>query len=516
MGQSSTIKYGRATLTLTKSDELVALKPHKSKKVAMQQKIMSSGGISMNQTLGGFDVVDIKNTSQPMENMLDALRMNSEVVAGSHVYHSSDDGVPIVPSGKLFVVFKTQAQIPDKQKLIDDFHLEMKEELSPNEFILEITKNSPNPLKVAAAFQNSPIVELAEPELATPGKLSAFVLPSDDKLILQWHLLNSSTGLASLAGADARVVQAWKYAKTLGQKKVIVAVIDDGFDLDHPDLSQNDKIVAPRDFTRNDLNPIPDPLTHDWHGTACSGVAIGRANKTGILGAAPNCRFMPVRWGQSISDSSIRAWFEHVKVNNAWVVSCSWGTEAENFPLSALMTRTLADCAKNGRAGKGVVICFAAGNENRNINDSDANSVCGFAIHPDVIAVAASTSRDQKADYSNFGKEISVCAPSSGSGGKKIFTADVKGLLGYSHDDFTDSFGGTSSATPLVAGICALILSVNPSLTAAQVKEIIQKTARKIGDQRDYDSRGHSDIFGFGCIDALAAVKIAKRLCKNN
>ena len=79
---------------------------------------------------------------------------------------------------------------------------------------------------------------------------------------------------------------------------------------------------------------------------------------------------------------------------------------------------------------------------------------------------------------------------------------------GYSPGAFTHSFGGTSSACPLVAGICALLLSIKPQLTAADVKEIIQKTARRIGDLASYDgATGHSPYHGYGCINALAAVQ---------
>jgi subtilisin family serine protease len=159
---------------------------------------------------------------------------------------------------------------------------------------------------------------------------------------------------------------------------------------------------------------------------------------------------------------------------------------------------------------------FAAGNEDSDVNDPAGGTVSGFAIHPDVIAVAASTSRDQRSHYSNFGREISVCAPSSGAGGWGILTSDVRGVdpgtgqaLGYTDGDYESDFGGTSSACPLVAGVAALVLSVNPALTAAQVKALLQRTARRIGPKSAYDASGHSVHFGHGCVDARAAVAAA-------
>jgi subtilisin family serine protease len=78
---------------------------------------------------------------------------------------------------------------------------------------------------------------------------------------------------------------------------------------------------------------------------------------------------------------------------------------------------------------------------------------------------------------------------------------------GYDAGAFTHRFGGTSSACPLVAGVCALLLSIRPQLTAAEVKTLIQRTARRVGDPASYDASGHSRLHGFGCINALAAVQ---------
>ncbi len=295
--------------------------------------------------------------------------------------------------------------------------------------------------------------------------------------------------------------------------------MDDGFDLSHPDLSGAGKIVAPWNFLGNTNDPRPEHQYGDWHGTACAGLAVGNANGDGIVGSAPGCRLMPLRTWRYITDSSIEVLFAYVRREGAAVVSCSWSYAARNAPLSNRIKQAISDCATLGRNGLGTVICFAAGNEDRDINDPHhplQPSVNGFAIHPDVIAVAASTSMDERAGYSNFGKEISLCAPGgSGDGtGWDLVTTDVIGTFmvgleplsaGYADGDFT-FFAGTSAATPVVAGICALLLSVNPALKAKEVKSILQSTARKIGPAGGYDANGHSLQFGYGCVDAAAAV----------
>ena len=130
------------------------------------------------------------------------------------------------------------------------------------------------------------------------------------------------------------------------------------------------------------------------------------------------------------------------------------------------------------------------------------------------IAVGASTDQGKIADYSNVGSQISVVAPSSG-GIQGIYTTDV-GLptRGFSIAEgpagqHTADFGGTSSATPLAAGIGALVLSVNSKLRREEVKEVLQRSTDKIGS--GYDANGHSNDFGFGRVDALAAVELAKK-----
>jgi subtilisin family serine protease len=138
-----------------------------------------------------------------------------------------------------------------------------------------------------------------------------------------------------------------------------------------------------------------------------------------------------------------------------------------------------------------------------------------------VICVGASTSDDTYADYSNRGREVTVCAPSNGSwpilAARAFWDEGIPGEVGASKWYYGDGvdrgsryqhFGGTSSATPLVAGICALILSANPNLTAREVKQILCQTADKIGSPSEYVN-GQSVKYGFGRVNAARAVQEA-------
>ena len=171
-----------------------------------------------------------------------------------------------------------------------------------------------------------------------------------------------------------------------------------------------------------------------------------------------------------------------------------------------------------GRNGKGCIITFAAGNGNEDIQYD------GYASYPKVIAVAACNDTSKRSVYSDYGDAVWCCFPSNDIGSRilghpepvtsGIYTTDRKGSAGYNRNgDYTDDFGGTSSACPGVAGTIALILSVNPELTLQQLKDIIRDTAVKIDPENgQYDVMGHSRYYGYGKVDAEKAVKKAKQM----
>ncbi|MDB5269094.1 MAG: peptidase and in kexin sedolisin [Hymenobacter sp.] len=516
------LTYGGQPLRLTKSPSLIGIKMQGNNplKTALGPDNLPN---TAPQTLGGFAIVDVEHAKQGMEIKLDTLRNDSNVAAGTHVFHTSDDGVPFLPTGQIYIEFQPGTSTEECQQLLDEQNLTIIEARGERTLIAQTTKSSPNPIKAAANLQQSPLVAVAEPDLATPSKILRLQLPADERLVDQWHLRNSGlhhgTAIGFKKGADARVIDAWEQSQSLGDIGVIVAVIDDGFDLSHPDLSGDGKIVAAMDFTRNTASPLPDMVARNWHGTACAGVAVGSANGVGILGAAPQARLMPVRWGDSLSDAQVESWFNYVAAMGAWVVSCSWKATAKVYTLSTRIRTAITNCARQGRNGLGTIVCFAAGNDNTDIDDAAKITINGFATHPEVMAIAASTSRDERSDYSNFGAQISVCAPSSGAGGWRITTADVQGSYttngvvreaGYSPGAYTNEFGGTSSACPLVAGVCAWLFSLNPKITAEELRRAVESTARKIGSPANYDAYGHSPGYGFGCVDAAAAAVALK------
>ncbi|MCB9521966.1 MAG: S8 family serine peptidase [Myxococcales bacterium] len=385
-------------------------------------------------------------------------------------------------------------------------------------------------LRAAWALTHQPTIRWAEPDLIR--HVAPLDLPDDPSVGEQWHL--PSGDLAGSIDAEG----AW--AVTAGERQVVMGIFDTGYDMDHPDLVAN--IVGGFDAAGGDDDPeagcgdSPDgagragscPANAPYresHGTAVAGVVAAVANNgVGGTGVCPGCTLFPVRLLgssglRSISNANA---FQRAADEGVWAINNSWGPSLTRFfPLARAENEVFDRITTEGRDGKGVVLVFAAGNDY--FTPATANP---YAAHPGVITVSASTRTDDFACYSNYGSVIAVAGPSQGcfNGESGIATADYVGGEGYSPTDFTNSFGGTSAASPVVAGVVGLILSANPDLTAQQVRLVLQQTAEKIVANKNpweaqfgvnleqefaYDEHGFSQGFGYGRVNAARAVALA-------
>ncbi len=439
------------------------------------------------------------------------------------------------------LIVRVLPRVGDPAALFTSHGLVIHEECKgiPGTFVVRVTdKAGKNPLKVAHDLIRRSGVVYAEPNLMERYDLSS---PGNrGTQNLQWHLDQIS----------AR--QAWAHANNNGIRDVVIAVVDDGCDLSHPAFGGDGKIVHPKDFIDGDGKPWSDypNVESGKHGTACAGLVVAKEDTAGVTGVAPGCSFMPVRMTaierMEIETRRVRNMFEAVG-RHADVMSCSWSS----VPCNSPMPQSIADvfdkiAIEGGSLGRGTVICFAAGNHNAPIRDdhnhhfrykphpnssrdrvAQTKILNGFAAHPYVMAVAASTSEDEKACYSNWGKEISVCAPSDNYDpltgrklpGEELYTTDNEAHgSGYVAESRFTGFGGTSGACPLVAGVAGLVRSVQPRLTALQVKAIIEETADPItavnpGSDEDRIRAtyiaGHSAWFGYGRVNAKKAIEKA-------
>ena len=364
--------------------------------------------------------------------------------------------------------------------------------------------------------------------------------PTDQFFSEQWHLFNIGQG-GGLPGVDAKVLGAWDV--TLGNG-INIAVVDDGLQTNHPDLRENCPDIASNlhhDFI--DVDNDPRPTQFDNHGTAVAGVAAARQNNgtinpsdgslLGVSGSAPEAKLVGLRLiagpFTDLDSATALYWkpsnFVIGVSNNSWGPFDGSGLHGPDVLTKAALEKATAE----GRGGNGQITVFASGNGNQICCGSDP--VLGFTVYPDnsnldgyansrfVLAVGAVDNTGRQSFYSEPGANIMVVAPSNG-GTLGIVTTDQTGVNGYNplgpgnlpNTDYTNDFGGTSSAAPLTAGGVALMLaSSSDSLGWRDVKEILAGTARQI-DQGDPDWMVNGGGFKFnhkyggGMIDLRAAV----------
>ena len=299
-----------------------------------------------------------------------------------------------------------------------------------------------------------------------------------------------------MADADIDADGAWQLladASPVGE--VIIAVLDEGVDTEHEDLSS--RIVSPYDAWDGDDDQ--DPNANDAHGTACAGIAAAVSdNALGIAGVHGTASIMPVRiaignpWGGwNTTVAKIADGLRTAVDRGAHVLSNSWRTPPSNLINSAVDYALAMDR----------VVVFATGNE----FSTPVSYPARLAVSRAVIAVGATNEWDELKTHtsldgewfwgSNFGDAVSVVAP-----GVHVYTTDNSGSNGYSNTDYEEAFNGTSSATPHVSGIAALMLSVNPDLTPPEVKDILQETAEDLGKP------GFDRYYGYGRVNAKRAV----------
>ena len=319
---------------------------------------------------------------------------------------------------------------------------------------------------------------------------------------MQWHLHNTGQS-GGTPDADINAPEAWDI--TTGDPNIVIAILDTGVDLNHPDLANN--LIPGYDFLDDDDSPAPIPGSHQHaaHGTACAGIAAAQGdNGIGVVGVTWNCKIMPIRIGLTSSttaDVGAKA-FRWAASHGAHVLSCSIDAIGD----LSIVDSAIMDVTKPGgigRNGKGCVVVAAAGNGNR--------SPIFPASHPAVIAVGATDDHDRRLSFSNYGPELDIVAPTGDGSSLWVMTTDMTGIPGYMTTDYT-YFSHTSGACPVVAGVAALILSVEPGLTSKEVRHFLTRSAKDLGDP------GRDDYYGWGRVDAQAALDmvLAKRADLNN
>ena len=265
----------------------------------------------------------------------------------------------------------------------------------------------------------------------------------------------------------------WQITKGEGIK---VAVLDTGVDYNHPDLSPNFKMG--RNFATSNAN---DYMDRQGHGTHCAGIIAGSDNDFGIVGVAPKADLYAAKVLADNGTGSIKPIINAID----WAISQQVDIISMSLGTASDPGRGLHDAIKRAHAA-GIIMVAATGNESTH---------CGWpAAYDEVIAVGAIDQAMQKAKFSNFGDEVDVTAPG------------VNILSTYLNNSYA-KLSGTSMATPMVAGVIALILSFcrkqGIKATPQQIMEMIKTRSVDLGQQ------GHDDYFGNGLINVYKLIAAA-------
>jgi subtilisin family serine protease len=302
-------------------------------------------------------------------------------------------------------------------------------------------------------------------------------MPNDTEFNQQWGLHQSNDH-------DMDLPEAWDIS--MGNEDIVVVVLDSGIDQNHPDIHQ----LTGETFTGSSSNGNPSNGC-DNHGTAVSGcVAATIDNNQGVAGVAPHCW---VRAGKIFNEMDLFGFcFGFLEFQESWaingitwaadsgarVTNSSWGGGS---PMSGITN------AFNTTRDAGVFHVAAAGN--------DGSSTISWPANLDsLISVAAMSSNGTLASFSTHGNGLFISAP-----GESIRTTDRSGGDGYGSGN-TTTIDGTSFASPYTAGVAALVLSVDPTLTPDELENVLSSTAV------DYGSGGYDTTFGHGFVNAKAAL----------
>lgn len=264
---------------------------------------------------------------------------------------------------------------------------------------------------------------------------------------------------------------------------VKVAVIDDGFDANHPEIKN--KII--KTVSVNKYGDISSDVSHtlnsDYHGTAVAGIIASNSNEIGIVGVASNVELILIKMPEYLDDYITIELFKQAVDAGAEVINCSWGTN----DVSEAVKEYIDEISTDKRNGKGVMVVFASGNSNANMGNDES------AIES-VIGVGATDKTALRTNYSSFGKDLDIMAPGGYELG--ITTIDPIGNNGVSTDDYTRydektlgidvSFIGTSASAPIMTGVIALALEKDSSLTRIEIQELLKKSTQTVGLNTPY------------------------------
>ena len=406
----------------------------------------------------------------------------TSVLRSSSESYTNANGSYMEATGYLYVKLRRGSDKDLLAKMAEKFGVSIVEhsDYMPLWFVLKRNKENKNTiLSITNEIYNTGLFAECAPDLSVDG----IELSYDPYVTKQWNLYNSGDtvfGSCSKKGVDINVSEAWNFSTG---RNVKIAIVDEGIDLLHGDLSAN---VYKESYDAK-TGKSPSCL-YGTHGTHCAGiVAAVRNNGFGITGVSPDSKLM------SVSDElrhTEMADFTHARgINWAWkhgadIISCSWRTDGPSKQISEAIDSALI----YGRNGLGCVVVKSAGNNGHYITTPGEK--------PGVITVGNIGPDGKISRDSSPGDNLLVCAPGVN-------------IPSFVNRNDTAVWSGTSMAAPHVSGIVALMLERNPNLTARQVREILAKTATRlptmpVGIEKEFGF--WDEYYGYGLVNAFLAV----------
>ncbi|XP_058138157.1 proprotein convertase subtilisin/kexin type 4 isoform X4 [Dasypus novemcinctus] len=352
-------------------------------------------------------------------------------------------------------------------------------------------------------LKKDPQVQWFEQQTLRRRVKRSWVAPMDPWFSKQWYMNNE-------AQPDLRVLQAW--SQGLSGQGVVVSVLDDGIEKDHPDLWANYDALASYDFNDDDPDPQPRYTASDEnrHGTRCAGEVAATANN-GVCGAgvAFNARIGGVRMLDGTVTDVIEAQSLSLRPQHIHIYSASWGPEDDGRTVDGpgVLTReAFRRGVTQGRGGLGTLFVWASGNGGLHYDNCNCD---GYTNSIHTLSVGSTTQRGQVPWYSEACASTLTTTYSSGvAADLQIVTTDL-------HHQCTDKHTGTSASAPLAAGIIALALEANPFLTWRDMQHLVVRASRPAQLQaEDWSVNGVgrrvSHHYGYGLLDAALLVELAR------
>ncbi len=333
------------------------------------------------------------------------------------------------------------------------------------------------------------------------------LLPSDEPYYkYSWHIdsivANQYDEYSAVdKEADIGVTKAWETTHGEGVK---VAMIDNGFDVNHEDLKENIAVVYSVDNDNNEVGNTSQNKTLALHGNSCAGFIVAPINGKGSIGIAPSAKLIGIKLLSQEDSDTIKA-FEYAQIQGAKVISCSWGTNDVSEAIVAKLKELYE---------AGITVLFASGNEGESLDVAGVNDESEVEW---VIGVGASGENNDVTTYSNYGKNIEIIAPGGDTEKLGLLGIDDSGEQGSTNqqglvDNNYAFMDGTSFAAPIAAGVVALMYGANPDITPSQVRSILIATATKIGGEDAHYVDGLDEKRAYGKINAYMAVTQAQSI----